>query len=85
MLVVFIFTMLLMTVFAVIKINRLHEIKARDGYKFDANDTKFEKISDIVSLAFFCMVAAVLCGCTPESADTSAPSPVAVSLNGVDF
>jgi len=38
--------MLLMTVVAVNKINRLHEIKARDGYKFDAYDTKFEKVSD---------------------------------------
>jgi hypothetical protein len=63
-LIAFIITMLLMTVFAVMKINRLHEIKARDGYKFDANDTKFEKVSDIAALAFFCMIAAVLCGCT---------------------
>jgi len=60
----FIVIMLLMTVQSVIKINRLHEIKARDGYKFDANDTKFENVSGIVSLAFFCMIAAVLCGCT---------------------
>lgn len=60
----FIITMLLMTVQSVMKINKLHEIKARDGYKFDANDTKFENISDIVALAFFCMIAAVLCGCT---------------------
>ena len=59
----FIATMLLMTVQSVIKSNRLHEIKARDGYKFEANDTKFEKVSDIVALAFFCMIAAVLCGC----------------------
>jgi hypothetical protein len=63
-LVIFIVTMLLLTVSAVIKINKLHEIKARDGYKFDANDTKFEKVSDIAALAFFCMIAAVLCGCT---------------------
>jgi len=56
--------MILMTVWAVKNINRLHEIKARDGYKFDPNDTKFEKISDIAMLAFFCMIAAVLCGCT---------------------
>jgi hypothetical protein len=60
----FIVTMLLLTVWSVIRINRLHEIKQRDGYKFDANDTKFEKVSDIAALAFFCMIAAVLCGCT---------------------
>lgn len=60
----FVVIMLLMTVFSVIKINRLHEIKQRDGYKFDPNDTKFEKVSDIAMLAFFCMIAAVLCGCT---------------------
>jgi len=60
----FIVTMLLMTVFSVMRINKLHEIKARDGYKFDANDTKFENVSDIAQLAFFCMIAAVLCGCT---------------------
>jgi hypothetical protein len=63
-LVAFIVTMLLLTVAAVIKINKLHEIKARDGYKFDANDTKFENVSDTAALAFFCMIAAVLCGCT---------------------
>lgn len=60
----FIIVMLFMTVQSVKKIDRLHEIKARDGYKFDANDTKFENVSDIVALAFFCMIAAVLCGCT---------------------
>jgi hypothetical protein len=57
-------TMIALTVFSVFRVNRLHEIKARDGYKFDANDTKFDKISDIAMLAFFCMIAAVLCGCT---------------------
>ena len=56
--------MLLATVWGVMNVNKIHEIKARDGYKFDANDTKFEKVSDIAKLAFFCMVAAVLCGCT---------------------
>lgn len=56
--------MLLMTVWSVIRVNRLHAIKTRDGYKFDPNDTKFEKVSDIAMLAFFCMIAAVLCGCT---------------------
>ena len=60
----FIATMLLMTVWAVMRVNKIHEIKARDGYKFDANDTKFENVSDIAMLAFFCMIAAVLCGCT---------------------
>ena len=60
----FIAIMLLMTVWSVFKINKLHEIKQRDGYKFDANDTKFDKVSDIAALAFFCMIAAVLCGCT---------------------
>ena len=60
----FIVTMLLATVWGVMNVNKIHEIKARDGYKFDANDTKFEKVSDIAKLAFFCMIAAVLCGCT---------------------
>ena len=60
----FIVTMLLATVWSVMRVNTIHEIKTRDGYKFDANDTKFEKVSDIAKLAFFCMIAAVLCGCT---------------------
>lgn len=63
-LITFIATMLLMTVWSVMRVNRLHEIKARDGYKFDANDTKFDNVSDIAQLAFFCMIAAALCGCT---------------------
>ena len=39
-------------------------IKNRDGYKFDANDYKFETTMDIVKLCFFCMIAAGLCGMT---------------------
>ena len=60
----FIVSMILLTVYSVLNIKKLHAIKERDGYKFDANDTKFENVSDIVQLALACLVAAVLCGCT---------------------
>ena len=60
----FTFVMLALTFIAVQSIKKLHEVKVRDGYKFDANDTKFEKVSDIAALSFFCMIAAILCGCT---------------------
>lgn len=60
----FILFMLCLTYYSVKRIHGLHEIKKRDGYNFDSKDTTFEGISDIFTLAFVCMIAAVLCGCT---------------------
>lgn len=60
----FITAMLCFTYYSVHRINRLHEIKQRDGYNYDDKDTRFQGISDIATLAFVCMIAAVLCGCT---------------------
>ena len=42
----------------------MHEIKTKEGYKFDANDYKFESTKDILKLCLFCMIAAGLCGMT---------------------
>lgn len=52
------------TFFSLKKIERIHEVKKRDGYKFDKNDMKFDSKEQIISLALVCMMAAVICGCT---------------------
>jgi len=46
------------------KVKRIHEIKIRDGYQYDANDTRFDQLKDVFMLSFFCMIASILCGCT---------------------
>lgn len=56
--------MILLTYKSVLDIRRIHEIKENDGYKFDPHDTRFNSIGGIALLAFFCMIAAILCGCT---------------------
>ena len=56
--------MLTLTYLSVKKINKIHEIKKRDNYRFDKNDLEFKTFGDIAKLSFFCMIAAILCGCT---------------------
>ena len=41
-----------------------HKIKTKEGYSFDPNDVKFQNTFDVLKLASFCFIAAVLCGCT---------------------
>lgn len=60
----FVIAMIGFTVVSVKKIGRLHEIKNRDGYNFDAKDTRFDGVKDTALLAFVCMIAATICGCT---------------------
>lgn len=55
---------LVVTIWAVRDTVSTHEIKERDGYKFVASDIIFSKTPDVVKLAFFCAIAAVLCGMT---------------------
>jgi uncharacterized membrane protein YfcA len=56
--------MILMTYFSAKKLFLIHEIKNRDGYQWDKNDTKFESLGDICQMATACFIAALLCGCT---------------------
>ena len=56
--------MVLLTVWNVKRVQNIHEIKNKEGYKFDANDYKFETTKDIGLLCLFCMIAAGLCGMT---------------------
>jgi uncharacterized membrane protein YfcA len=60
----FITTMMIVTYISIKRINRLHEVKKRDGYDFDEKDTTFDTMGEIAALAFVCMIAAILCGCT---------------------
>ena len=60
----FVGVMGLLTYYNVKRVQNIHEIKAKEGYKFDPNDYKFESASDILKLCFFCMIAAGLCGMT---------------------
>lgn len=34
------------------------------GYNFDNNDQRFDNVREVSKLAFFCFIAAILCGCT---------------------
>ena len=57
--------MLIITGFAVKKIEKLHATKEDKGYNFDEKDVRFKDgICSIVTLSAACLVAAVLCGCT---------------------
>ena len=53
-----------LTLYALKLVSWIQDIKVRDGYEFDANDTRFDSSKDVVLLAFFCAIAAVLCGMT---------------------
>jgi uncharacterized membrane protein YfcA len=57
------FTMLL-TLWSANESVRIHKIKERDAYKFDASDIDFSKYTNVFKLSFCCGVAAMLCGMT---------------------
>lgn len=46
------------------RIDNIHHLKIEHGYEFDDADLKFETTQKIIKLAFFCFIAAILCGCT---------------------
>jgi len=56
--------MIVMTFQQVKRIDQIHRDKERYGYKFAPNDLKFETTGKIFKLAFFCLIAASLCGMT---------------------
>lgn len=62
--VVFAICMILFTVMQVRRVQMKHELKEQYNYEFAPNDLKFETTGKIVKLAIFCMIAAILCGCT---------------------
>lgn len=55
---------LVMTWYAVKKSLNNHSIKEENGYPFVPADITFHKLGDVIKLAFFCSIAAVLCGMT---------------------
>ena len=61
---VYILIVFFMSRWAVFKVAKIQEVKQSEGYKFDEKDVRFDGIKDVIKLAFFCMIAAVLCGCT---------------------
>ena len=54
----------LLTVYAVQYTQYINEIKERDGYHYHKNDLRFKTKTSILSMAFVCMFAAILCGLT---------------------
>ena len=56
--------MIYMTTVAVQRVKKIHESKAALGYSFHPQDMRFNSTQKIFKLAFFCMIAAVLCGMT---------------------
>lgn len=56
--------MIVMTYFAVKEVDNIHKKKEELGYVFDSQDYKFKSVGEIVKLAIFCMIAAILCGAT---------------------
>ena len=61
---IFTLLMVIATIFAVKEVYRIQQVKIDKKYVFDSQDYKFESITDIAKLAFFCMIAALLCGMT---------------------
>ena len=61
---IFVLIMCLLTYYNVNRVQNIHEIKVKEGYKYDENDYRFESASDILKLCFFCFIAAGLCGMT---------------------
>lgn len=55
---------ILITIWAVKYTVWIHEIKERDGYNFVPSDIVFNKAKDVIKLAIFCAIAAILCGMT---------------------
>ena len=43
---------------------RVHHVKHCMQYRYDEEDICFENTSDVLKVAFTCMIAAILCGCT---------------------
>ena len=56
--------MLVLTFRIAENIKIIHDIKKREGYIYDENDVKYKSTNDVLKLAFYCMIAAILCGCT---------------------
>ena len=56
--------MILITAYAVKRIERLHATKEEKGYNYDSKDVRFKNVSEIATLSVACCIAAVLCGCT---------------------
>lgn len=61
---IFVVGMILLTWYQVKRVKQIHIDKEKYGYKFAPNDLKFETVGKIIKLAFFCMIAACLCGMT---------------------
>jgi len=53
-----------LTLNSVNRVKKDNEIKQAHGYNFDAKDQRFDSLSDVLLLCFFCFIAAVLCSCT---------------------
>lgn len=43
---------------------KVSELKNKCGYVGDKEDIKFDTSSKVINIAFVCMVASLLCGCT---------------------
>lgn len=50
------------TWFNAIELKRIHTIKKRDGYKFDASDINYDKAATIVMVIAICFMAGLLGG-----------------------
>ena len=69
--VAFVVSMVLLTVYAVNDLKRVSEIKKRDGYKYDKQDLQFDTKGKIVYMSLVCGFAAVLCGLTGAPSGSS--------------
>lgn len=61
---IFIALMIFSTRLTVRRTNLIHQIKQRDNYNYDDNDLQFHGWKDILKLAVYCGIAAMLCGMT---------------------
>jgi hypothetical protein len=61
---VYVFTTLCLTNYSIRDNIRKQSVKERDGYKFVGTDLHLHEFKDVTKMAFFCGIAAVLCGMT---------------------
>lgn len=55
---------ILVTICVASRVKRLHELKATRPELVDSEDIPFSNNCDVLKMAFVCMIAAILCGCT---------------------
>ena len=60
--VTFTLSCIILTVYSIKNVQKIHKIKVREGYIYNENDLKFENLSQIILIALYCTLASILTG-----------------------